>query len=114
MNVSIVQSLNYLISTTIHTKDVDNLKNLVSRYGSRLERLDNESKLGFVATLTRYLYIQSLVEEYSITDAITDTFLDLDESICTVLSSLQGLSSQNINLLIDLVRTRQNSAGLMD
>ena len=114
MDVNIVQSLNYLISTTIHTKDVDNLKNLVSRYGSRLERLDNESKLGFVATLTRYLYIQSLVEEYSITDAITDTFLDLDESICTVLSSLQGLSSQNINLLIDLVRTRQNSAGLMD
>ena len=114
MDVNIVQSLNYLISTTIHTKDVDNLKNLVSRYGSRLERLDNESKLGFVATLTRYLYIQSLVEEYSITDAITDTFLDLDESICTVLSSLQGLSNQNINLLIDLVRTRQNSAGLID
>ena len=114
MDVNIVQSLNYLISTTIHTKDVDNLKNLVSRYGSRLERLDNESKLGFVATLTRYLYIQSLVEEYSITDAITDTFLDLDESICTVLSGLQGLSNQNINLLIDLVRTRQSSAGLMD
>lgn len=110
----IVQSLDYLIRTTIYKKDAQKLGNLVLHYGERLERLDNEGKLGLVAALTRYLYVQSIANEYSVIDAITDTFLDLDEDICKVLSKLDGLSSQNINLLIEVARTGQGITGLRD
>ena len=110
----IVQSLDYLIRTTIHKKDAQKLTTLALHYGERLEKLNNEGRLGLIAALSRYLYVQSIVEEYSIIDAITDTFINLDENICKVLSKLDGLSSQNINLLIEMAKIGQGIASLTD
>lgn len=105
-----MQTLDYFIGATIYSEDAQIFKGLLLRYGPRLERLDFESKLGLRATLTRYRYCKHSVDNYAIRDAIYDTFFNCDADICTILLSLQGLSDQGVDLLVELAQILQNDS----
>lgn len=80
---------------------------LEADYGSCLEGLTHEDKLALRAVLSRYLYYKIFIEQYSITDAITDTMPNLDADICKVIKFLEGLSDNNVEGLIKFVSDHQ-------
>ncbi len=102
-----MQTLDYFIGFTIYSEDARILKYLSLRYGPGLEHLDFESKLGLRAGLTKYRYSKYLIDNYTMSDAIYDTFFNCEADICTLLLSLQGLSDQGIDLLVELAQIRQ-------
>lgn len=84
------------------------LLQLEANYGSCLEGLTREDKLALRAVLSRYLYYKIFIEQYSITDAITDTMLNLDEPVCNIMRRLKGISDNNIEGLVRFVSDHQN------
>lgn len=94
------------------TQDAAILSELVSRYGSYLERLNSEQKLALRAILSYYLFYKlKYVSDYSVTEAIADAMPECTEaSIRNVILTLEGISSNGAEGLIKLL-TEQRSEG---
>lgn len=105
--------LGYFASAPNGTRDAAILSELVSRYGSYLERLNSEQKLALRAVLSYYLFYKlKVVSDYSVTDAICDAMPECTEaSIRNVILTLEGISSDGAEGLIRFI-TEQRSYGV--
>ncbi len=99
-----------LASAPDGTFDAAILSELVSRYGSYLERLTSEQKLALRAVLSYYLFYKlKVVSDYSLTDAITDAMPEYTEaSIRNVILTLEGISSNNAEGLIKFLTDQRS------
>lgn len=104
--------LGYFASAPDGTTDAAILSELVSRYGSYLEKLNSEQKLALRAVLSYYLFYKlKVVSDYSVTDAICDAMPECTEaSISKVILTLEGFSCDNAERLIRFI-TEQRSSG---
>lgn len=108
--------LGYFASAPDGTFDAAILSELVSRYGSYLERLNSEQKLALRAVLSYYLFYKlKVVSDYSVTDAITDAMPEYTEaSIRNVIATLEGISSNNaLGLIKFLTDQRSDRAAVL-
>lgn len=105
------------VSAPDGTLDAAILSELVSRYGSYLERLNSEQKLALRAVLSYYLFYKlKVVSDYSVSDAITDAMPECTEaSIRNVILTLEGISSENTEGLIKfLTDQRSDKAAVLE
>lgn len=84
------------------------LMRLKAEHGLDLELLSAADRLALQAVLSRYVYYQQcLIDEYTIADAITDTVPDMEDSICTFILSIEGISAQTAQKLIEFISAGQ-------
>ena len=69
--------------------------------------LSIQDKLALRSVLSRYIYYQSFVDNYSLIDAITDTMPDLEAEICNLMIALEGISPLHAELLIESITAGQ-------
>jgi signal transduction histidine kinase len=107
--------LGYFASAPDGTFDAAILSELVSRYGSYLERLNSEQKLALRAILSYYLFYKlKVVSDYSVTDAITDAMPEYTEaSIRNVIATLEGISSNNAEGLIKFLTDQRSDRAVV-
>lgn len=109
--------LGYFASAPDGTLDAAILSELVSRYGSYLERLNSEQKLALRAVLSYYLFYKlKVVSDYSVSDAITDAMPECTEaSIRNIILALEGISSDFTEGLIKfLTDQRSDRAAVLE
>jgi hypothetical protein len=101
--------LGYFASAPSGTKDAAILSELVSRYGSYLERLNSEQKLALRAVLSYYLFYKlKVVSDYSVSDAICDAMPECTEaSIRLVIATKEGISSDTTEGLIKFLTDKR-------
>ncbi len=94
--------LGYFASAPDGTPDAAILKEMVSRYGDYLERLDSEQKLALRAVLSYYLFYKlKYKSKYSVSDAIIDAMpLCTKVSIHNLMTTLEGISNDSAEGLI--------------
>lgn len=80
------------------------------RFGLYLEKLTSEDKLALRSVLSRYIYYKKFLDNYLLSDAITDTMPDLEASICEAMVALEGISTRIAEMLVKFV-TDQSFAG---
>lgn len=95
--------LSHFASTLPGTQDAQIISEIEWRYGSYLERLTREEKLALRSVLSKYIYYQTFLENYLISDAITDTMPDLEATICEAMVALEGISLRIAEMLIKFV-----------
>ncbi len=102
--------LGYFASVPDGTLDAAILSELMSRYGSYLERLNSEQKLAQRAYLSYYLFYKlKYVSDYSVTDAICDAMPECTEaSIRLVIATLEGIKSDNASGLIKFLTDQRS------
>ena len=103
--------LGYFASAPDGNPDAAILDEMVSRYGDYLERLDSEQKLALRAVLSFYLFYKlKYYNDYSINDAIIDSMPECTQaSISTVISTLEGISSDNAEGLIKFLTDQRST-----
>ena len=102
--------LGHFASAPNGTLDAAILSAIVSRYGDYLERLDSEQKLALRAVLSYYLFYKlKVVSDYSVSDAIIDALPECTQvSISNVISTLEGISSDNAEGLIKFLTAQRS------
>lgn len=90
-----MHSLGYFASASDDTPDAAILKEMVSRYGQYLERLDSEQKLALRAILSYYLFYKlKYKSKYSISEAIIDAMPECTRvSIHNLMTTHEGISN---------------------
>lgn len=83
------------------------LSEIQVQYDFHFPSLSIQDELALRAVLGRYIYYQTFVDNYSLADAITDTMPDLEARICQVMLSLEGISSEHAEILIEWITTGQ-------
>ncbi len=106
--------LGYFASTPSGNPDAAILSEIVSRYGDYLERLDSEQKLALRAVLSFYLFYKlKYYSSYSVNDAIIDAMPECTQaSISTVVSTLEGISSDNAEGLLKFLTDQRSDLAL--
>ena len=102
--------LGYFASAKNGTPDAAILSAIVSRYGDYLERLDSEQKLALRAVRCYYLFYKlKVVSDYSVSDAIIDALPECTQvSVSNVISTLEGISSDNAEGLIKFLTAQRS------
>jgi len=102
--------LGYFASAKNGTTDAAILSAIVSRYGDYLERLDSEQKLALRAVLSYYLFYKlKVASDYSVSDAIIDAIPECTQvSVSNVISTLEGISSDNAEGLIKFLTAQRS------
>lgn len=95
--------LSHFTSTLPGIQDAQIISEIEWRYGSYLERLTREDKLALRSVLSKYIYYNEFLDNYLISDAITDTMPDLEASICSVMITLEGITTTSAEMLIKFV-----------
>jgi hypothetical protein len=110
----IMHPLGYFASTPSGNPDAAILSEIVSRYGDYLERLDSEQKLALRAVLSFYLFYKlKYYSSYSVNDAIIDAMPECTQaSISTVVSTLEGISSDNAEGLLKFLTDQRSDLAL--
>lgn len=100
----------YFASAPDGTTDAAILSELVSRYGSYLEKLNSEQKLALRAVLSYYLFYKlKVVSDYSVSNAICDAMPECTEaSIRNVIATLEGISSDTTEGLIKFLTDQRS------
>lgn len=105
--------LEYFATAPDDTPDAAILKEMVSRYGHYLERLDSEQKLALRAVLSYYLFYKlKYSSHYAVSDAIIDAMPECTTaSLSKIILTLEGISSENaLGLIKFLTEQRQERA----
>ena len=107
--------LGYFASAKNGTTDAAILSAMVSRYGDYLERLDSEQKLALRVVLSYYLFYKlKVVSDYSVSDAIIDALPECTQvSVSNVISTLEGISSDNAEGLIKFLTAQRSELALV-
>ncbi len=102
--------LGYFVSAPSSSADAAILDEIVSRYGDYLERLDSEQKLALRAVLSFYLFYKlKYYSDYSVNDAIIDAMPECTQaSISTMISTLEGISSENAEGLLKFLTDQRS------
>jgi hypothetical protein len=83
------------------------LLRLKAEHSLDLKVLNTAQALALAAMLSRYVYYQQcVIDEYTIADAITDTIPDVEDTICTPILAIEGISAQTAQKLIQLLAAR--------
>jgi hypothetical protein len=109
----IMHPLEYFATAPDDTPDAAILKEMVSRYGHYLERLDSEQKLALRAVLSYYkFYKLKYSSHYAVSDAIIDAMPECTTaSLSKIILTLEGISSENaLGLIKFLTEQRQERA----
>lgn len=104
------QPLSRFANVLSGTQDAQIISEIEWRYGSYLEKLTREDKLALRAVLSKYIYYNEFLDNYLISDAITDTIPDLEAGICSVMITLEKISTRSAEMLIKFV-TDQSFVG---
>lgn len=106
--------LGYFTSAPSGNPDAAILDEMVSRYGDYLERLDSEQKLALRAVLSFYLFYKlKYYSDYSVNDAIIDAMPKCTQvSISTIISTLEGISSENAEGLLKFLTDQRSDLAL--
>lgn len=106
--------LGYFVSAPSGTADATILDQMVSRYGDYLEKLDSEQKLALRAVLSFYLFYKlKYYNDYSVNDAIIDAMPECTQaSISTVVSTLEGISTNNAERLLKFLTDQRSDLAL--
>ena len=107
--------LGYFASAKNGTTDAAILSAIVSRYGDYLERLDSEQKLALRVVLSYYLFYKlKVASDYSVSDAIIDAIPECTQvSVSNVVSTLEGISSDNAEGLIKFLTAQRSELALV-
>ena len=102
--------LGYFASAPSGNPDAAILDEMVSRYGDYLERLDSEQKLALRAVLSFYLFYKlKYYSDYSVNDTIIDAMPECTQaSISTIISTLEGISSDNAEGLLKFLTDQRS------
>jgi hypothetical protein len=102
--------LGHFASAPNGTLDAAILSAIVSRYGDYLERLDSEQKLALRVVLSYYLFYKlKVASDYSVSDAIIDAIPECTQvSVSNVVSTLEGISSDNAEGLIKFLTAQRS------
>lgn len=95
--------------TPLSTQDAQIIAQIELRFGLYLEKLTSKDKLALRSVLSRYIYYNKFLDNYLISDAITDTMPNLEASICEEMIALEGISTRTAELLIQFVTDQQIS-----
>ncbi len=103
--------LGYFASAPDGTPDAAILKEMVSRYGNYLERLDSEQKLALRAVLSYYLFYKlKYSSHYAVSDAIIDAMPECATvSISKIILTLEGISTENAEGLLKFLTEQRHS-----
>ena len=106
----IMHPLGYFASAPSGNPDAAILSEIVSRYGDYLEKLDSEQKLALRAVLSFYLFYKlKYYSDYSVNDAIIDAMPECTQaSISTVVSTLEGISTNNAEGLLKFLTDQRS------
>ncbi len=109
-----MQPLNYLARNFFRTQDAQTFLKLELRHGPYLERLSLHNKLALKAVLCRYIYMKSIIDEYLILDAITETLPDPRENRYAFLFELTELSERGAEVLVEIAMNQQVDRNITD